>query len=174
MKDLQDKDWGNGYTFRPFEFKTTSKEFAHRRRQPLATGEKIIPSNISASYIHNPRSPTTPSMSLETLIGGILQGRKTNDIRGASKVCKKRTWKLAIEIATMVAVFRIQRALTAGTYGEVKDNEILKGRRRVKEDVRCNALQGWVRNLGDDGFGVDGMNGQRAFVDIESAINRES
>jgi len=64
-----------------------------------------------------------------------------------------------MEIATRVVVPSIQKALSAETYAEVKDAEILKWRRRVKEDVRCKALHGWARNLGDEGFGVDGVDG---------------
>ena len=82
-----------------------------------------------------------------------------NDIRGAPKVCRRRTWKLALEIASKVGVHCVQKALTAETYGEVKESEILDQRRRVKEDVRNNALKGWIKNWGDDGFGLDGVNG---------------
>lgn len=155
LKALQGKSWENGYRFSPFEIKTTEREFEYSRRQSISVGEKIIPSNISACYTHDPRNGTMPS-SLETLIGGILQGRKVNDIRGASKVCRKKAWKLALNIVTLVAVPGVQQVLSSSTYGEVKGSKVLTSRRGVKEDVRASALRGWVCNVGDERFGVDG------------------
>lgn len=40
------------------------------------------------------------------------------------------------------------------TYGEVKGCGLLTPRRRVKEEVWTEALKGWVRNEGDDGYSL--------------------
>ncbi|KAI1635502.1 adenosine deaminase/editase [Biscogniauxia mediterranea] len=41
---------------------------------------------------------------------------------------------------------------TTITYGQVKDSAPLRPRRRVKDEVRRDALRGWVRNTGDEDF----------------------
>ncbi|RYP19004.1 hypothetical protein DL765_003587 [Monosporascus sp. GIB2] len=52
-------------------------------------------------------------------------------------------------------VVEIQRTLVgARTYGELKECDLLAARRRVKDEVKAEALKGWVRNLGDEGFGL--------------------
>jgi tRNA-specific adenosine deaminase 1 len=127
---------------------TTDREFRFSRRQALSPGEKLVPSNISASW--------TP-LQFETLIGGVLQGRRQHDLKAASCVCKRRMWKLALEIAALVAVPRIERGLRGGMYGDVKGDELLRYRRSVKESVRTGPLQGWVRNVGGEEFGIEGV-----------------
>ncbi|KAI2610449.1 hypothetical protein GGR54DRAFT_376511 [Hypoxylon sp. NC1633] len=49
---------------------------------------------------------------------------------------------------------QIQTALHAPTYGMMKDSVLLGPRRRIKEQARAEALRGWVRNLGDEDFGL--------------------
>lgn len=153
MKDLKGRRWDSGYHFREFDIKTTNKEFKYSRRQALETGEKLVPSNISASWIAN---QTSAQGQLETLIGGVLQGRRQYDVRGASRVCKRRMWKLAIEIAAIAAVPAVEKCLQLTTFGEVKNSDCLVQRRRVKDETRGKALKPWVRNVGGEGFGVDG------------------
>lgn len=70
-------------------------------------------------------------------------------------MCKRRTWRLALEISAMVSVPAIERCLKVETYMDVKRGNLLKSRRRVKEDVRKEALQGWVRNEGGEDWGVE-------------------
>jgi len=91
----------------------------------------------------------------ETCIGGTLQGRKQFDVRGASRVCKRRKWKLALEVACVAGVPAVERLLREVKYGDVKGGELLEQRRSVKRDVR-EVLGGWVRNEGGEGFGIDG------------------
>ncbi|RYP71600.1 hypothetical protein DL771_004726 [Monosporascus sp. 5C6A] len=113
----------------------------------------------------------------EATLGGTLQGRKQFDARGASFASRRRMWGLAAEVADLLAeantgagggcvagmgegteeagVAEIRRALaSARTYGELKASRVLAARRKMKEDVRAEALKGWARNLGDDGFGI--------------------
>lgn len=155
MRDMQSKYWKGGYEFRLFQIKTTKHEFEYSRRQPVADGEKIVPSNNTASWFRDAFSLTAGK--LEVMTGGILQGRKTTDIRGASRVCRRRTWKIASEIAALIDNPKCQSAFKEASYRELKDSHILEERRRLKEDVRSTALSGWVRNTGDDDFDCTGV-----------------
>jgi tRNA-specific adenosine deaminase 1 len=48
----------------------------------------------------------------------------------------------------------LEMLLGKETYGDVKEGQLLVHRRRVKDAVRSEALKGWVRNTGDDSFGL--------------------
>lgn len=148
LEPLKGKTWDGGYAFREFKVLTTEKEFAYSRRQESKAGEKLVPSNIA--------STSTPTFG-DTLIGGTLQGRKQFSMKGASRVCKRRTWKLALEIAGVVGVPSIERDLRAQSYGEVKGSALLEGRRKVKNEVREEALTGWIRNEGGEEWDVEGV-----------------
>lgn len=150
MKNLAGKDWGNGYSFKPFEVRTTSQEFSFSRRQVLAAGDKLVPSNISASW--------TPHQ-FEALIGGVLQGRRQGDIRGASRVCKNKMWKLALEVSALAAVSQVERCLKVGKYADIKRSSLFKERTSVKDNVRHLALEGWVRNVGGEDFCLEDTKG---------------
>jgi tRNA-specific adenosine deaminase 1 len=143
LKPLSGKQWQGGYAFKPFRILGTSKEFPFSRR----SAKNVVPSNLASSWTRN---------SSETLIGGTLQGRKQFDVRGASRVCKKRMWSLALEVAVVAGVPAIERCLRVGRYGDVKDWGLLEERRGVKGDVRV-VLGGWVGNEGGEGFGVEGV-----------------
>jgi tRNA-specific adenosine deaminase 1 len=143
MAKLAYKEEETGYSFKPFEIKTCHQEFLFSRRQAIPTGDKLVPSNISASW--------TPYY-LETLIGGVLQGRKQGDIRGASRVCKSRIWQVALEISILVCASQIEKCLRKARYLDVKRDDLLAGRESVKEQVWNGPLAGWVRNTGDEEF----------------------
>jgi tRNA-specific adenosine deaminase 1 len=153
MASLKPQTWESGYSFHPFEILTTEKEFRYSRRRTgagsgLEVGKevKFVPSNIATAW--------TP-FGEETLIGGVLQGRKQFDPKGACMLSKKRMWKLAMEAAAVVGVPTVSGALSHDTYEELKESELLEGRRKVKREVRETALKGWVRNLGGEKFGLD-------------------
>ncbi|RFU32639.1 hypothetical protein B7463_g3706, partial [Scytalidium lignicola] len=148
MRRLNRMKWRGGYAFKPFRVSTTSLEFKYGRRGPVVSGEKLVPSNAAASWTANGKE--------ETLIGGVLQGRKQFDVRGASRMCKRRMWRLAMEVAGLVGVSVVERTLSGRMYRDVKEGEVLGERRRVKEDVRQSALEGWVRNGGNE-FEVGGV-----------------
>lgn len=134
-----------GYTFRPFEIKSTEREFRYSRRSnPLTC--KPVPSNLSAVY--------TPRFQ-ESLIGGVLQGRKQFDARGASMICRKRMWGTVLDVATMAALPILVEVLNAPSYGEVKKQTMLAIRKDVKEAVRKFVLSGWAENVGDESFSLD-------------------
>lgn len=104
----------------------------------------MLPSNLTAVY--------TPHLQ-ETLIGGVLQGRKQHDPRGASAICRKRMWAAVRDVhAIMLDVSLTSKASEAACYKDLKTLPGLESRRRVKEDVRNVALRGWIRNDGDDLF----------------------
>ncbi|ELR07977.1 hypothetical protein VC83_00040 [Pseudogymnoascus destructans] len=160
LKDLQVPPSG-GYSFQNFKMVTTKSEFAYSRRDadgsPLLS-DAISPSNIAASW--------SPYFE-ETLIGGVLQGRKQNDPRGASVVCKKRMWELARDITRLLDLEdtssvenspsdEVESGAVKGhkTYEDMKQCQLLQDRMIAKNDAR-EALKGWVRNDGDEGFTLD-------------------
>ncbi|KAI5804349.1 adenosine deaminase/editase [Geopyxis carbonaria] len=127
---LDGRAWTGGYAFRPFAVATTALEFAFSKRVvgPVA-------SNMSAVMVRG--------VGDETLIGGVLQGRKQfSGARAGSMVCKAKLWAAAAAAAPVPA---------AATYAEIKEGggATMRARRRVKDDVR-RTLGGWVRNGGND------------------------
>ncbi len=170
LAPLRGKKWGGGYAFQEFKVLTTEKEFAYSRRQALKPGDKLVPSNIASI------SGLSPADS-ETLIGGTLQGSKQFSLPGASQVCKRQMWQLALTVASIACQHilvndgdnrkpeenedkrmgdhAIVKSLKAKTYAEVKEGNLLKERLKVKREVREMALMGWVRNEGGEGFGPE-------------------
>lgn len=137
--------WGSGYQFRPFEVRTTELEFAFSRRAGGdGPGTKHVASNIATAWSVNGLA--------ESIVGGVLQGRKQTDPRGGSAVCRRRMWSLVKEVATMAGAHGAAAASEVDSYRELKACEPLADRRQVKEDVRADVLKGWVRNAGDEGF----------------------
>jgi tRNA-specific adenosine deaminase 1 len=139
MKAVRGRRWEGGYRFCPFRVGGTGREFAFSRRG--GQRERLVPSNLAAVW--------TP-FGEETLIGGVLQGRKQFDPRGASMISKKSMWRLALDLAAVLAVPVITQALKVASYEQVKRSYLLEKRRKVKEDVRDTALQNWVQNGGED------------------------
>lgn len=103
-------------------------------------------SNISAVW--------TPHWQ-ETLIGGVLQGRKQLDPRAASRICRRGLWGEGVRVAGLVGA--AAAAVTTTTllssqkslYKELKQSNMLTARHRVKADVK-GVLKGWLSNVGDD------------------------
>ena len=145
LRYLDFKEWKGGYRFQPFTILPTDREFTWSRRALSAT-EKAVPSNISAVW--------TPSWQ-ETLIGGVMQGRKQMDPRGASKICRRGLWMEALRLAGFLGGAAVMgEALRKRKYAELKGSDELHERIKVKQDIR-KALKGWVRNTGDDGFSIE-------------------
>lgn len=148
MRDVAARTWPGGYAFRGFEVRTTAREFAYSRREVAARSGRTSASNLAAAW---------DAAGLEEgLVGGVLQGRKQFDGRGASRTSRRGLWALALEVARMDGVEgdEVRRVLGTDVYGHFKEGELLEGRRRVKDDVRREALKGWARNTGDEGFGI--------------------
>ena len=98
-------------------------------------------SNISAVY--------HPGLH-ETLINGVLQGRKQFDARGASALCNLRMWKVVLQVAVAALGSPLPERFFSGQYQQLKESDALEHRREVKKEVRREALRGWIRNEGDD------------------------
>jgi tRNA-specific adenosine deaminase 1 len=147
MKAIAGREWDGGFGFRPFSIKTTNREFKFSRRSAMAD-ERLTTSNMSVVW--------TPNMQ-ETLIGGVLQGRKQFDPRGASQICRSRMWKAVVDVVALCGLVGLERVITGCRYSDVKEGlDVLKDRRRVKSEVIAEALSGWTRNGGDDAFQLEG------------------
>lgn len=137
-------EWEGGYAFRPFAVQTTGLEFAYSRRGSRhSEGARYVASNLATAWTRNGLE--------ENLIGGVLQGRKQSDVRSGSAVSRGKMWTLVQEILNQVEFGGILPTLE--TYESLKKSPWLRMRSKVKEDVRRDALKGWVRNTGDDEFG---------------------
>ncbi|KAM7209695.1 Adenosine deaminase/editase [Naviculisporaceae sp. PSN 640] len=159
------KIWrSSGYAFVPFKVHTTTLEFDFSKRTVAAAAERKAQaansrSNMAAS---NLAVAWTANGLNEGIIGGVLQGRKKFDIKGASAVSRTKLWKLANQVAeNLVGIESSQGCAQmlleclsseGATYDEVKGCLLLKGRQAVKEEARREALKGWIRNTGDGGF----------------------
>lgn len=145
MSNLVNKQWGEGYAFRPFKVETTSVEFEYSKLAVKARSDRISASNIAAAW--------SLSGIEESILGGVLQGRKPFNAKGASAMSRKLMWSAASDLAGKIPEYRhISEDLSSQTYKEVKDGPLLAARRKVKADVRDTALSGWTRNDGDETF----------------------
>lgn len=137
----------SGYKFQELYFLTTKKEFQYSRRDAnggtLPTGS-IIPSNIASAW--NPYVE-------ETIIGGVLQGRKQNDPKGASAMSRRRTWELARTVTQLWDIENsdLPRLTDDQVYQSIKEADLLRVRRDVKSLSR-KALGNWIRNEDDEKF----------------------
>ncbi|CUS12824.1 unnamed protein product [Tuber aestivum] len=138
MAPLVGRRFDSGYKFSPFTVKTTNLEFEFSKRA-VRTG--AVGSNISAVWVRGRR--------IETLIGGVLQGRKqfSSGIKGASMLCKMLIWRLVQEVAEAEGV----EGAGGDRYRSLKMGVKMATRNEAKEVAR-GVLGGWVRN-GGDGFG---------------------
>ncbi|KZF22175.1 hypothetical protein L228DRAFT_283349 [Xylona heveae TC161] len=202
LKALAGRQWEGGYAFQPFDVRTATRDFIWSRRNPASvtassiapvtpaigdgrssssssiesTGPKYIASNLSAVHTSTPRDQPPSKQLQETLINGVLQGRKIFDPRGASILCRKRMWRAVVDVLALATA----AAAGAGTTGAISSshpsgpssnfdqaqyetyetlksrNPLLESRRKVKADVRsASGLPEWVRNDGDEDFRLD-------------------
>jgi tRNA-specific adenosine deaminase 1 len=142
MSALEDEviaSWSGGFTFRPFDVEITGLDFSYSRRS-FNTEHALIASNISAIY--------SPHFQ-ETLIGGVLQGRKPSDPLGASVISRRNMWNVAADVASVLSPNDATETFDEISYSAFKMSPFLACRRKVKADVLHTALKGWVRNDGD-------------------------
>ena len=138
MESMSGRVWNADYAFHPFSVLATDKEFDFSRRN---VSSPAAGSNVSAVY--------TPHVE-ESLINGVLQGRKPTDPRGGSAFSNARMWKAASSVMTMMEISALRELSQFSTYREVKGSKSLADRRQVKEQTKIVALRGWVRNIEDD------------------------
>jgi tRNA-specific adenosine deaminase 1 len=155
------RQWGGGYSFRPFAVETTGKEFYYSKRAVSGRAakekegrRKMTSSNLAVTWTRNGVE--------EGLIGGIRQGRRANDRGAASDVSRRKMWLEARKVAAGLLDEgdkdddNIQQLLlNVESYQSLKEGKLLECRRRVKEEVQKNALKGWTRNTGDEDFYID-------------------
>ncbi|KAF7560736.1 hypothetical protein G7046_g3399 [Stylonectria norvegica] len=145
MKPMVGREWPGGYSFKAFSVETTDLEFEYSKRSVQARSANISASNLAAAW--------SQSGHEETIIGGVIQGRKPFHAKGASRMSRRSMWETAQALAETIGDEGSETAayLSSGTYRDVKNGPLLEARRLVKDDARSTALAGWVRNLG----GVD-------------------
>lgn len=146
MRSVAGLEWSGGYAFREFEVLTTSLDFAYSKREVTKRSTRTSASNLAVAW--------SAAGLEEGLVGGVLQGRKQFDGRGASLTSRKKMWALALDVARLHGEDSedIQEQLQVEVYRDVKEGRLLEGRRQVKDAVRSEALEGWVRNTGDESF----------------------
>ena len=136
MAPLTHHTWSQGYAYHPFDVKPTPISFAYSRH-PSANSTNTIRTNKSC----NISTIWTANNLRETLINGVLQGRKQSDPKGASALSKTKIWELFQEIDRIVGG-EINVPVDM-QYERVKGIDALAVRRRVKEDAKSLALKGW-------------------------------
>ncbi|KAF2834519.1 hypothetical protein M501DRAFT_1061698 [Patellaria atrata CBS 101060] len=142
INDAQRIGWPDGYSFRPFAMKTTEREFAWSRRN--GEGREMIPCNLSAVY--------TPYCQ-ETLVGGVLQGRKQSDFRAASRTSRRGLLQLLQNHHSLRLV--LPKGSIGLSYTDLKNSSYVCEWRKVKDDVKAKALRGWVSNQKDEAWSLN-------------------
>ena len=133
MKSVVGKLWPGSYRFQPFSVLTSNTEFEFSRRRALAAQKALKGSNISAVW---------NTCVEETLVNGVLQGYKQIDPRGASALSQIKMLELASKVGEYIGRPRVGSASTEilSCVGPLIDRAV------VKNEVRTNALKGWIRN----------------------------
>lgn len=149
MSALEGMAWPDQHSFRTFAIETTDIEFEYSKRTVSAKTEKISASNVAAAW--------SRSGVEESIVGGVVQGSKTTDIRGASSMSRKRLWASARNLAAQLdePYEELRRALRSAEYGGIKQSELLTERNLVIAEAQAKALKGWVKNHGDSSFTID-------------------
>ena len=134
MLPVVGSNWPANYKFRPFRVKTTEITFHYSRRVACTNARSCKGSNISAVWTPNHQ---------ETLINGVLQGRKQTDRMGASALSRMGVWNLLLETVNLLGVPSLNSSLGLSSYMDMKLSQLLKHRRHVKNNVKDYALTGW-------------------------------
>lgn len=136
MKPVATKTWDEGYAFRSFTVRTTGIEFQYSRRSAKHADERIGTNGSNISAVWTPRLQ-------ETLINGVLQGRKQIDPKGASALSRRRMMDLSNENTKLLKASLPSKLEKLELYAEMKVSIPLQERRRVKQESKRDALKGW-------------------------------
>lgn len=149
MKAAVGAEWPGGYSFNPFAIETTELEFDFSKRIAQSRAAKIAASNLAAAW--------SSSGFEENILGGVIQGRKAFDVRGASRMSRRSMWESALKLARRLGgdYPELPKFLGSATYTDVQNGPLLAQRRQVKDDVRETALAGWIRNSGGSSFSLE-------------------
>ena len=126
--------WPAHYSFRPFRIETTEITFHYSRRAAGTNAKGYKGSNVSAVWTPNHQ---------ETLINGVLQGRKQTDRMGASALSRVQIWNLLLQTVNLLDNPSLNSGLKLSSYMDMKTSQGLKHRRQVKNNVTNEALKGW-------------------------------
>ena len=146
MKLIVHARWPDGFAFRPFNAIPSDVDFGFSRTAGMKRGKVLKGSNVSAMW--------TPRVQ-QTLINGVLQGRRQDDPQGASSICRRRMWETFRRLAIQLYDTELMELAQKGEYIEVKSHMTLHDRRNLKAAAIEEALQGWTPNEGDNTFGID-------------------
>ncbi|KAI9806348.1 MAG: hypothetical protein M1825_006463 [Sarcosagium campestre] len=143
LKPIAGRQWAGGYSHHSFAVRSTGLDFDDSKRTSAACRQKTFPSNLSCIW--------TPHLE-ESCINGVLQGRKQEDPKGASRICKWSIWVAVGECLGMIddAALAVLTKASETTYDAIQQSQFLAVRRGVKDEVRTRALLGWTRNGGND------------------------
>jgi tRNA-specific adenosine deaminase 1 len=144
LKPISQSDWGGNYAFRPFKVQTTDLKFDFSKTSVDQRGGKLSASNLAAAW--------TASGVEETILGGVVQGRKAFDIKGGSHMSRRSMWSKGKQLEELLGD---QHCLSVQVYRDIKELPALAARASVKAEVRGKALAGWIRNEGDEDFRLD-------------------
>jgi tRNA-specific adenosine deaminase 1 len=148
-----------GYSFRPFSVLGTTRIFEYSKPNPRSVDvEKAVPSNLSA--VHTPHAS-------EVLINGVLQGRQQFDVKGASCISRRKMWQAVGDAAALArdaaeqdedeGISSGMKYLVANVVDQCYSEMKLRChvRQEVKDIVKEVALEGWMKNEGDDQWKLD-------------------
>ena len=160
---MQEKWRGLGFAYSPFVVRGTEREFEYARPSHTRSGaafssagdqEKAEPA-APAAVPSNLSTVITPHKQ-EILINGVLQGRVQSDPRGASCVSRRRMWEALRNVHRTLGMMEGESMGLGQTYGEMKMGaRVLRGREKVKGDVRGKALKRWKRSIWDEGWRLE-------------------
>ena len=68
-------------------------------------------------------------------------------------MCRMNIWRAILDVAALLAIPAIYKAVSSHRYMAIKQTKLLENHRRVKQEVRREALVGWIDNVEDD-FGL--------------------
>ncbi|KAM0439686.1 hypothetical protein ACHAPT_000778 [Fusarium lateritium] len=148
MKSLAGRHWQGEYAFREFVTSTTELEFEFSKRAVKARAKKISAGNLAAAW--------SGSGVEETIIGGVIQGRKPFNTKGASHMSRRKMWEAARDLSKCLENAGLTPIhLGHGTYHDLKESSLLADRRQAKQEARQTALAGWTRNDGGSDFQLE-------------------
>ncbi|KPM45087.1 hypothetical protein AK830_g1443 [Neonectria ditissima] len=150
MRSMVGRGWPGDYSFKEFVTETTGLEFEFSKRTVKARSDKISPSNLATAW--------SRSGVEETILGGVIQGRKAFNLKGASRMSRRGMWEMARDVASSLDQRDLGTSeyLQSETYRDIKHGPLLAQRKQVKEDTRQMALTGWIENVGGSDFGIEG------------------
>lgn len=133
MKPMVGKEWPGGYRYQPFATQVCQGEFRFSRRSVVSSRGPLKGSNISAVWNTDLR---------ETLVNGVLQGRKQTDLKGASSISQQ---SMSLLVSQTIEKLQSRKRKNLILQADVS-RAALRDREYVKVEVRSTALKGWIRN----------------------------